>query len=126
MLWLAVEVAFRFDLLASIAFSATREIVVLALPTHPATVRKIEVAVCLGFYLALLLVLGPLGGTGMVLLLCGCHLLLLRTNRGWLLSLLLPALLLNLLSFSLLGHEESSIEHKLVNYLLLTLSMNAL
>lgn len=60
MLGLAVKVRFRLDLLTSIAFDPSSEIVILTLTADPASVGKLKVVVDFKLLLFLLLVLGPL------------------------------------------------------------------
>lgn len=64
MLWLAVVVAFLFIFMAPIALGAACKVVVLALAADPAAIWEVEVAVGFLALLSLLLVLGPLGRTG--------------------------------------------------------------
>lgn len=60
MLGLAVKVRFRLDLLTSIAFDPSSEVVILTLTADPASVGKLKVVVDFKLLLFLLLVLGPL------------------------------------------------------------------
>lgn len=60
MLGLAVKVRFRLDLLTSIAFYPSSEVVILTLTADPASIGKLKVVVDFKLLLFLLLVLGPL------------------------------------------------------------------
>lgn len=104
MFGLAIEISLRLDLVTTVAFSASRKVIVLALRTNPTAIRKLKIAICLWLIVFFKLVLKPLSRPHMLTIL----------DRGDLDLLFRPLTHLLGAFFSWFGHEECSVKHKIL------------